>query len=73
MKRKVRYENTNKNNISNNFKYFNFREVMSEQSKHPQSYIAEYDKFLYLIDGGAEREVQQYIKVEHMYRIRLRH
>ena len=40
---------------------------MAEQSKHPQEYIAEYDRFLYLIDGRAEQEVEQYIKESHEF------
>ncbi len=43
--------------------FVSIRSVVKEQSAHPQKYVAEYDQFLYLIDGGAEQEVELYIKV----------
>ncbi len=41
--------------------------MVAEQSQHPQKYVAEYDRFLYLIDGRAEQEVEQYIKESHEF------
>ncbi len=45
----------------------NVREVVNAQSKGPRDYIKEYDKFIYLIDGKAEAEIEQYIKESHTF------
>jgi dynein heavy chain len=45
----------------------NVVQVVEEQSKGPQEYIKEYDKFIYLIDGRAESEIEGYIKEAHTF------
>ena len=41
--------------------------MVAEQSKGPQEYIKEYDKFIYLIDGRAEEEINTYITENHTF------
>ena len=45
----------------------NVRAVVKEQSKGPQEYIKEYDRFMYLIDGRAETEIEAYVKECHSF------
>jgi dynein heavy chain len=40
----------------------NVKTVVAAQSKFPQEYIKEYDKFLHLIDGRAEKETEEFIQ-----------
>ena len=42
-------------------------QVVAEQSKGPEEYIKEYDKFIYLIDGRAEQEINTYITENHTF------
>ena len=41
------------------------RKVVAQQMQFPEEYIKEYDKFIYLIDGKAESDVDSYIEEEH--------
>ena len=41
--------------------------IVEEQRKGPEKYIEEYDKFIYLIDGRAEEEINRYINEVHTF------
>ena len=41
--------------------------IVEEQRKGPEEYIQEYDKFIYLIDGRAEEEINRYINEIHTF------
>ncbi|XP_059098400.1 dynein axonemal heavy chain 7-like [Tigriopus californicus] len=43
------------------------RTVIQSQSRFPIEYIKEYDKFIYLIDGRAETEIEDYIQEKHEF------
>ena len=45
----------------------NVRTVVGEQMQGPQKYIKEYDKFIYLIDGRAEDEINKYVLENHTF------
>ena len=45
----------------------NIRAVVEEQTKGPKEYVKEYDRFMYLIDGRAELEIESYVKEPHTF------